>query len=146
MRVIIFCDLENFKHSIIKLYPEGSYVELLYSHFHHFLFNMVMEKIGGKIYNPRMIRTYIYTGEYNDAQIDQAKKHQRFLPADQSKIERDIKRLEEALNSTTTSYEKNRLIRTLENKKRRVFSPDRILALSYEISSAEKRKKPKRCY
>ncbi|HLD06664.1 MAG TPA: NYN domain-containing protein [Candidatus Nanoarchaeia archaeon] len=116
-------------------------MELLYSHFHHFLFNMVMEKIGGKIYNPRMIRTYIYTGEYNDAQIDQAKKHQRFLPADQSKIERDIKRLEEALNSTTTSYEKNRLIRTLENKKRRVFSPDRILALSYEISSAEKRKK-----
>lgn len=141
MRVIIFCDLENFKHSIIRLYPEGTYVRLLYSQFHRFLFGLVMEKIGGRVYNPRMIRTYIYTGEYNDAQIDQAKKHQRFLPADQSKIAKDINLLEASLKSTIAPYERERLMRLLENKRRKVFSQDRIQSLSYEISAAEKRKK-----
>ncbi len=93
MRVIIFTDLENFRESLWKI-DSSRQVDI--KHFHHNLFEYVVNKLNLKKYNPHFVRAYIYTGEYTDSLISKIKselEREKVDSKDRSKIESFITRI-----------------------------------------------------
>ena len=75
MRIITFVDLENFRHSLWNSnrnrQPKYSSLNLICED--------LIKKLGWEKYNPRHIRTYLYTGEYTDNIIREIKRLQTIL-------------------------------------------------------------------
>ena len=70
---MIFCDLENFRHSVRKKFDESKKIDINFEIFHKKLFEMVVEILDSKLQNPRLVRAYVYTGQYTTSQIAKAK-------------------------------------------------------------------------
>lgn len=139
---MIFCDLENFRHSIRKNFPEDKKVDVNFEKFHYKLFDIIVEKLNSKIHNPRLIRAYIYTGLYTKSQIDKAKKHLANIPEEQRKIQEQIEKLEGDLKKEKQEWKIKKLNYKLRKAKLKQLSlsDDRVKLLKEEIEIAEYRK------
>jgi len=138
---MIFCDLENFRYSLRECCPSSDYAEVNFEDFHKSLFKIVVNSIGLQNQNPLLIRAYLYTGEYSDAQINQAKTHLGYLPSDQADLRLKITGLERKLQTTTDYYQKEKIRKEIEHFKRGIVSPERIENLKFEIEKAKVRQK-----
>ncbi len=141
MKIMIFCDLENFRYSIREKFDENKKVDINFKDFHFKLFEKVVEYLNSKIHNPHLIRAYIYTGQYTDGQISKAKHNLKYFPDEQKRINDKVSQ-----NENNNKIEKNeRKIKILERElvklKLKCPSNDRIEILRYEIEQAEYRKK-----
>lgn len=71
MRVMIFVDLENFKGSLWGIDKKR---QPKYDNFHFFLVDSIAKIFGWEKHNPRLVRCYMYTGEYTESLIQTIKK------------------------------------------------------------------------
>lgn len=138
MRFMVFCDLENFRYSLKNCFQ--NHIDINFERFHLCLFNKIVQLLNIKVHNPQFVRAYLYTGEYTDAQIDQAKKHLNELPFQQKKAEAKIKDLETKL-ITAANTEKERIKRELQHERSNYFSPERVENLAMELEKAKLRQK-----
>lgn len=137
MRVMIFCDLENFRYSIRELFPETTYVDVNFNNFHEFLFKKIVKSLNCGVHNPRLIRDYIYTGQYTDAQRDKAKKHLESIPKEQDKIKKDIGILEKSLSCAKSEEEKQKFQKLIRRKKLMIHSAERLESLKLEVENSK---------
>lgn len=78
MKIITFIDLENFRHS---LWEHDKLREPYYDKIHN-VCEHVIKVLNWEKYNPRLIRTYIYTGEYANTLITKIKSLQAYYSED----------------------------------------------------------------
>ena len=115
MRVIIFNDKDNFDGSINKLngrFEKGKKRFWRIEKCHSFLFKKLSEVFSWKDGELKLLRSYIYTGEYN---ADIIKKHKRHCKKQIKETERFIKMEEELINGVDTSNLSNELKEKLKN-------------------------------
>ena len=70
MRIMIFVDLENFRQSLWSIDEQR---EPRYESFHFFLADYISKRFNWDKHNPRLIRCYVYTGEYTQSLINYIK-------------------------------------------------------------------------
>ena len=138
MKSMIFCDLENFRHSIKEKYEKYQKIDVNFEKFHHFLLRKITENLKYEVHNPRIIRSYVYTGEYTDAQINKAIIHHRDLPQNQARLKSIISQRQEELKTCSLPDRKISLESEISRLKRKVLSPERIENLKIEIGRAKR--------
>ncbi|MBI5389048.1 NYN domain-containing protein [Candidatus Woesearchaeota archaeon] len=141
MKLMIFCDLENFRHSIQKMFSDEFKVDVFFSKFYKKLIEKVVERLETNIQNPCLIRAYLYTGQYTESQINKAKKHLREIPNQLQKHSDKIKKLELNFKSEKIEAKRKKIEFQLKKEKSRILTSERIQLLSQEIENAEYRKK-----
>lgn len=72
MKIMVFIDYDNFCQSIWGVNQRR---KPHISKLPDFLMDYIRKKLGWEKYNPRLIRTYCYTGEYASTTIGKIKKH-----------------------------------------------------------------------
>lgn len=96
MRVILFTDLENFKQSIWKIDPKR---QPNFRRFHFCFYNNIINRLKWQKYNPRFIRSYVYTGEYADSTFSKMKYYLRL--AQEKKDIEQAKKIQDIINKHT---------------------------------------------
>lgn len=119
MRIAIFIDLENFKQGIWKVHRRR---EPKYGDMHFFLFNDIVKILGWDKYTPRLIRAYLYTGEYTDTLI--------------KKIEYKLS------NPKLNSYYQRKIKEDLENANRRKAAQEKLFEWCIECNFMELKTTP----
>lgn len=142
MKIMIFCDLENFRHSIIQhMSSKNQKCDVDFLNFHKMLFKLVVAKLDSKLLNPRLIRTYLYTGQYTESQISRAKNHLKNIPSQIETQSKKIKQLETNITSEINEHKNKKLDFELRKEKSRILTTDRIELLRQEIENAEYRRR-----
>jgi uncharacterized LabA/DUF88 family protein len=72
MKLMVFVDFENFRKSVSEINITR---QAQVKHLADFIIEHLHGKLGWEKYNLRLIRTYVYTGEYATTTISRIKKH-----------------------------------------------------------------------
>lgn len=90
MKIMLFTDLENFKQSLWEI---DSRRQPNFDKFHYFLVEDISKKLNWNKYNPRLIRAYLYTGEFTESLLSKIKSS-----ADNAKTQEEKEKLNEEYN------------------------------------------------
>lgn len=102
MKVMFFVDFDNFKEHFLykKCYPDFNKVP-------RFLFEKINGILDWNKYNPRLIRTYIYSGEYSKALPDRIKQRlRRFTDLTPEQISKFLSMIKNEKNKQYSIFKK----------------------------------------
>ncbi|ODS42129.1 MAG: hypothetical protein MSIBF_01980 [Candidatus Altiarchaeales archaeon IMC4] len=98
MRLMIFCDLQNFREGIIKCVDDRTFIE--YWNIHRFVLEFIKNVLKWKVDEESIIRTYVYTGEYT---TDENKKIAKHLSTETDTHRKQ--KIQESLDAANRGYE-----------------------------------------
>jgi len=112
MKVMFFVDYDNFKQALVRSknrYPDFDKVP-------KFLFQRINSLLGWEEYNPRLIRTYVYSGEYSKNLLNKVKLKLRNNQYKKEQVEDYLPKLKEETSIQNQCFQRLKLCHFVDLK------------------------------